>query len=188
MKPENGFLVRCLLLIALLLLPRLAAAQTPAQQIVNDAAAAMGGRERILAVRTLLLEGEGKEFSFGQGSSWSEMGQEASVWKVIGYRRSFDLTAGRSRFEQSRTPLYAFYAGHVPGKSTQGLDGAVAFNTNDEGRTNRVWAPRAIATQRVEYHRHPLTLLRAALDSGAVLSNPRTQGSERIVDIRLPNS
>ena len=188
MKPENGFLVRCLLLIALLLLPGFAAAQTPAQQIVADAAAAMGGRERILAVRTLLLEGEGKEFSFGQGSSWSEMGQEASVWKVIGYRRSFDLTAGRSRFEQSRTPLYAFYAGHVPGKSTQGLDGTVVFNTNDEGRTNRVWAPRAIATQRVEYHRHPLTLLRAALDPAAVLSNPRTQGAERIVDIRLPNS
>jgi glyoxylase-like metal-dependent hydrolase (beta-lactamase superfamily II) len=188
MKPENGFLVQCLLSIALLLLPGFAIAQTPAQQIVGDAAAAMGGREQILAVRTLLLEGEGKEFSFGQGSSWSEMGQEASVWKVIGYRRSFDLTAGRSRFEQSRTPLYAFFAGHVPGKSTQGLDGAVAFNTNDEGRANRVWAPRAIATQRVEYHRHPLTLLRAALDPAAVLSNPRTQGAERIVDIRLPNS
>ena len=139
MKPENGFLSRCLLLMALLLLPGSAIAQTPAQQIVDDAAAAMGGRERILAVRTLLLEGEGKEFSFGQGSSWSEMGQEASVWKVIGYRRSFDLTSGRSRFEQSRTPLYAFYAGHVPGKSAQGLDGAVAFNIVTKGEDNAAW-------------------------------------------------
>ena len=39
MKPENGFLSRCLLLIALLLLPGSAIAQTPAQQIVDDAAA-----------------------------------------------------------------------------------------------------------------------------------------------------
>jgi len=184
----NGFLSRCLLITAVVLVTASLDAQTPAQQIVDDAATALGGRDRILAVRTLLLQGEGKEFSFGQGSSWSEMGQEASVWKVMGYRRAYDLPGGRARFEQSRTPLYAFYAGHVPGKSSQGIDGAVPFNINDNGGANRVWAPRAVATQRVEYHRHPLTLLRVALDPAAQLSNPRTQASERLVDIRLPNS
>jgi glyoxylase-like metal-dependent hydrolase (beta-lactamase superfamily II) len=189
MRHHSTLLSRHLLVAAVLLLSAGAvSAQTSARGIVDDAATALGGRDRILAVRSLLLQGEGKEFSFGQGSSWSEMGQEASVWKVLGYRRAYDLSAGRARFEQSRTPLYAFYAGHVPGKSAQGLDGAVAFTLNASGAANRVWAPRAVATQRVEYHRHPLTLVRAALDPAAQLSNPRTQGAERLVDVRLPNS
>jgi glyoxylase-like metal-dependent hydrolase (beta-lactamase superfamily II) len=166
----------------------LAHAQVTPQQVVNDAAAAVGGRERILAVKTLLLQGEGKEFSFGQGSSWSEMGQEASVWKVMRYRRAYDVSAGRARFEQSRTPLYAFYAGHVPGKSAEGLDGDVAFGIGGSGAATRVWGARAVATRRVDYHRHPLTLLRAALDPAAQLTNARVQGSERLVDVRLPRS
>ena len=39
---------------------------TPEQQIVNDAAAALGGRERVQAVRTLTLEGEGTHYNLGQ--------------------------------------------------------------------------------------------------------------------------
>ena len=108
----------CLLVLSLMLYsPVTVQGQSQAQQVVNDAADALGGRDRVLAVKTLLVEGEGKEFSFGQGSSWTEMGQEASVWKVMGYRRAYDLTASRARFEQSRTALYAFFAGHIPGKS-----------------------------------------------------------------------
>jgi glyoxylase-like metal-dependent hydrolase (beta-lactamase superfamily II) len=175
-------------LLLVLLFSSAAHAQSQAQQIVNDAAAALGGRDRVLAVKTLLLEGEGKEFSFGQGSSWTEMGQEASVWKVMGYRRTYDLTASRARFEQSRTALYAFYAGHIPGKSVQAIDGDVAFNIGGRGGATRVWGERAVADQRVEYHRHPLTLVRAALDPAAQLSNGRAQGSERLVDVRLPRS
>ena len=38
-----------------MLLP--AAAQTPEQQIVNDAATALGGRDHVMAVKTMLLEG-----------------------------------------------------------------------------------------------------------------------------------
>ena len=188
MTRSDGWLSGCVLIAVALLVPRTAGAQVSPRQVVDDGVAAIGGRERLMAARSLLLQGEGKEFSFGQGSSWSEMGQEASVWKVLGYRRAYDLTATRARFEQSRTPLYAFYAGHVPGKSVQGLDGAVAFNINNNGGANRVWGARAVAAQRVEYHRHPLTLLRAALDPSAVLSNARSQGAEHLVDIRLPNS
>src|SRR5258705_8309402 len=179
---------RLVVLATLLVLPCQSLAQTSAPQIINDASAAIGGRERIEAAKTLLLEGVGKEFSFGQGSSWSEMGQEASAWKVLSYRRAYDLPAGRARFEQSRTPLYAFFAGHVPGQSVDGLDGDVAYSVGEAGDASRVWGTQPVNTRRVEFHRHPLTLLRAALDPGAQLSNARVQGSERLVDIRLPKS
>jgi len=179
----------CLLVLSLMLYsPVTVQGQSQAQQVVNDAADALGGRDRVLAVKTLLVEGEGKEFSFGQGSSWTEMGQEASVWKVMGYRRAYDLTASRARFEQSRTALYAFFAGHIPGKSVQAVDGDVAFNIGGSGAATRVWNERAVADQRVDYHRHPLTIVRAALDPAAALSNGRVQGAERLVDVRLPRS
>ena len=32
---------------------------TPEQQTVDDAAAALGGRDRLLAIKTLVIEGEG---------------------------------------------------------------------------------------------------------------------------------
>jgi len=188
LEPLHGSVPWRLVVSLLLLLPGPSPAQSPASRVVNDAASALGGRDRIAAARTLLLEGVGKEFSFGQGSSWSEMGQEASVWKVLSYRRAYDLPAGRARFEQSRTPLYAFFAGHIPGKSVEGLDGDVAYTVGDEGGASRMWGVQAVNTRRVEFHRHPLTLLRAALDPAAQLSNPRVQGSERLVDIRLPKN
>src|ERR1700748_1288238 len=36
-----------------------AGAQTTAQQIIDDAAGALGGRDRVVAVKTMLLEGAG---------------------------------------------------------------------------------------------------------------------------------
>ena len=44
-----------------LVLPAAGRAQTPEQQVVNDAAAALGGRDKILAVKTMLLEGAGSQ-------------------------------------------------------------------------------------------------------------------------------
>ncbi|MBI3049342.1 MAG: MBL fold metallo-hydrolase [Acidobacteria bacterium] len=182
----------CLSLLAMLVVVSFVSApvraQSSARQIIEDAAAALGGRERIQAVKTLVVEGQGKEFSFGQGARWSEMGQEASVWKVLSYRRAYELAGARARFEQTRTPLYAFYAGHLPGRSVEAVDGDVAFNIGASGAATRVWNRMAVDGQRVEFHRHPLTLLRAALDPAAQLANPRVQGSERLVDITLPAS
>ena len=167
------------------LVPAFASAQTPEQQILADAAAALGGRDRILAVRTLLLEGQGKDFSFGQGARPDEMGMQSDPWKVTGWKRAYDLSASRARFEQTRVSLDAFYAGPEPTRSVQGLDGTVAYDIGESGNPSRVWAPQAFAARRVEYLRHPLTLVRAALDPGATLANARTQGAERLVDVTL---
>ena len=40
--------------------------RSPEQQIVEDAAEALGGRDRILAIRTLTIEGEGTNGNLGQ--------------------------------------------------------------------------------------------------------------------------
>ena len=70
LEPLHGSVSWRLVVSLLLLLPGASLAQSPASRVVNDAASALGGRDRIAAARTLLLEGVGKEFSFGQGSSY----------------------------------------------------------------------------------------------------------------------
>ena len=172
---------------ALSLLPALVYAQASPQQVVDDAAAALGGKDRIQAVKTLVLEGQGKDFSFGQGARPDDMGSQSDPWKVTGYKRSYDLAAGRARFEQTRVSLDAFYAGPDPATSVQGIDGGVAYNIGETGTANRVWGKQEIDTRRVEMLRHPLTIVRVALDPAATLGNARTQGSERLVDGTLPS-
>jgi glyoxylase-like metal-dependent hydrolase (beta-lactamase superfamily II) len=186
-RVQRFFLLGLVLAGALWLARADTGAQTPEQQIVNDAAAALGGRDRIMAVRSLLLEGQGKDFSFGQGARPDEMGSESDPWKVTGYKRAYDLAAGRSRFEQTRVSLDAFYAGPDPAKSVQGIDGAVVYDVGETGNASRVWNRTAIDGRRAEALRHPLTLLRAALDPATRLSNARSQGHERLVDITVAN-
>src|SRR5262245_34281950 len=83
---------------------------TPEQQIVNDAAAALGGSERILAVKTLVLEGEGTNGNLGQ-----DMTPEATAqaFNLTGYRRAIDVAGGRARLEQTRTPNFTFFQGQA---------------------------------------------------------------------------
>ena len=55
------------------------AKQDPQKQIVDDAAAALGGRERILAAKTLILEGEGRNGNLGQDMTPEATGQGFTV-------------------------------------------------------------------------------------------------------------
>src|SRR2546427_13255791 len=79
-----------------------ASAQEPARQIVDDAAKALGGRERILALKTLLLEGGGHDFEIDQGLRWDELGMQSDVSQIRDYKRAYDLTNGRGRFAMTR--------------------------------------------------------------------------------------
>src|SRR5215510_13731755 len=60
----------------------------PKVPVVDDAASALGGRSRILAVKTLVIEGEGTNGNLGQ-----DMTMEATVqaFQLSGYKRSIDV-------------------------------------------------------------------------------------------------
>jgi hypothetical protein len=169
------------LLAAVLLVPGLQA-QSTEQQIVADAAAALGGRERVLAVRTLVVQGGGHDLNVGQSLRYDELGLQSDVWQIREYKRMYDLANGRARFEVVRASQYPYYQGIGADRVTQGLDGDVAFTIAPNGNATRVFGGQANA-RRIEYLRHPLTLVRAALDPSAKLSNGRTQGADRLVDV-----
>src|SRR5216110_2567362 len=95
---------------------------TPEQQIVNDAAAALGGRDRVLAVKTLVIEGDGMNGNLGQDMT---MDATSQAFQISGYKRTIDAAGGRSRIEQTRTPNFAYFQGQQPQKQVLGVDGEV---------------------------------------------------------------
>jgi glyoxylase-like metal-dependent hydrolase (beta-lactamase superfamily II) len=155
---------------------------TPEQQALADITQALGGRDRIASLATLVLEGEGTNWNVGQDMTIDATGQ---TFAVTGYRRAMDLTAGRMRIEQTRTPNFLYFQGQAPQTQVFGLDGAVAYAVAPSGTATRA-AAQAARDRLTEMHHHPLVLLRAALGDNATVSNVRTEGSEQLLDITLP--
>ena len=156
------------------------AAPSAEQQVIRDATAALGGRDRIAAVKTLVVTGEGTGYSVGSDKL---IDTTYRVYEVTGYKHAIDLTAGRALLEQTRTPTTANFAGQAPAKQVQGIDGDVAFNVAANGNRNRTANEVAVRARRANIYHHPLTILRAALDPAARIANVRTQGNETLVDV-----
>ena len=156
------------------------APQTPEQQFVDDAIAAIGGRSRVEAAKALTIQGEGVNYNLGQ-----DMKPDASTetFAITGYGRQVDLAANRQRIEQIRTPKFAYFQGPQPQKQIQAVDGAVAFNVNPAGEASRLPA-RAELDRRTEFFHHPLTTLHAALQPSTTVSNVRNVGVNRQADFK----
>jgi glyoxylase-like metal-dependent hydrolase (beta-lactamase superfamily II) len=166
--------------LALLALVTFACAQaTPEQQIISDAAEALGGRERIQAVKSLSVEGEGTHGNLGQDMTPDATGQ---TFTVTNYRRTVDVAGGRARVEQTRTPNFMYFQGPQPQKQVLGIDGEVGYNIAASGNTTRV-SNAAAKDRRADLYHHPLTIVRAALDPSAKVGNPRTLDNHSVVDI-----
>jgi len=153
--------------------------RTPEQQIVADAADALGGRDKILAVKTLVIEGEGTNANLGQDMTMEATSQQ---FVVSGYTRAIDVANVRARTGQTRTPNFPYFQGQAPQKQVFGIDGDVAYNVAPNGNATR--ASNAVANdRRLEFYHHPITIVRAALDPNAKLTNARPAGNERVVDV-----
>lgn len=151
---------------------------TPEMRVVNDAASAIGGKERIQAINTLMIEGEGENFNLGQNKSPDA---ELPVYKVTEFQRAIDFTNGRWRQEQTRVPN--FPTGNPnPQKQIAAVDGSIAFNVAADGTATRV-SDMAARDRRTELHHHPVGILRLALAQGAQLSNARKEGNFDAVDV-----
>ena len=153
-------------------------AQTAELKLVTGAAEALGGKDKILAVKTLTIEGSGIEPNVGQNPL-----PEAPLanWNVPEFKRTIDFSSGRMRVEKHRVAQFDF-ALATDVHQTLGLDGDIAFNVNPEGRAQR--ASDAVARdRRVEMLGNPIALVRAALDPSAKLSNLRKKGGEQMVDV-----
>jgi glyoxylase-like metal-dependent hydrolase (beta-lactamase superfamily II) len=168
----------CCVVLTLVMLSA-CARPTEEQRVINDTAAAIGGAERLRAVKTLVIEGEGMQYNLGQDVAPSASGQ---TFAVTEYRRAIDVANERARTDLSRVPKFTYWQGLAPQRQVQGIDKTVGYNVNASGAATRV-GQSAADDRRAELLRHPLVAVRAALDPAARVTRARRDGSESIVDV-----
>ena len=137
----------------------------PGMQMVNDAATALGGKERVLAVRSLVITGAGDNPNIGQNVTPDA---PLNIWRVTDFTRSIDLVNGRMRLRQVRSARFPYTLATIQ-HQTQGIDGDVAFNVAEPGAGVTPTAVRASAAvahdRRAEMLHNPVAAVRAALES-----------------------
>jgi len=155
---------------------------SPEQQVVNDAAEALGGATRIASATTMVIEGSGTQYNLGQDLTPDASGE---TFTVSAYRRAVDLDAGRARTELTRQPDFPYWQGPAAQQQVTGIDGAIGYNVAADGTASRV-ADAVASDRRTELLYHPVAAIRAAIDPAAVLGNLRTEGGETLIDVTPP--
>ena len=169
----------------------------PELQLVTRAADALGGRDRVMAVKTLQIVGYGELAYFNGGGNITGDPAAPQKWqKVLDYTRTIDLEHWRTRVQQRLKMdfVFASTAGQLGlNRTNETLDGDIAYNIGggflaapQAGTLQPQPAgPAAARQRRVELLAHPLTIVRAALDPSTKVSNLRKQGNLQLVDVTM---
>jgi glyoxylase-like metal-dependent hydrolase (beta-lactamase superfamily II) len=156
-----------------------------ARQVVTRAAEALGGADRIQALKTIRLRGYGHDpYQDGGSLITTEPTAPEKMTIITAYERVVDLANGRTRVraKQSRAFVFAAEAMMTGRPIDQRLDGDVAFDVAPSGAARR--ASKEAATQRrMELLANPIVAVRAALDSNSRIANRRTEGPATLVDV-----
>jgi glyoxylase-like metal-dependent hydrolase (beta-lactamase superfamily II) len=165
-------------------------------QLVTRAADALGGRERVMALKSLQIVGYGELAYFDGGGNITGDPSAPQKWqKALDYRRTIDLEHGRTRVQQRLKMDFVFASttGQLGlNRTSETLDGDVAYNVGGGFLAAQTGTPQpqpagpaAARQRRVELLAHPITIVRAALDPATKLSNLRKQGSLQLVDVTV---
>src|SRR6185436_3188364 len=198
MQNRIGFLLLTVGTIAALVVGLAGQGTAPERQLVTRAADALGGRDRLMAVKTLQIVGYGELAYFNGGGNITGDPAAPQKWqKVLEYTRTIDLEHWRTRVEQRLKMDFVFAStiGQLGlNRTSETLDGDVAYNIGggflaapSTGTPQpQPASPAAARQRRVEMLAHPITIVRAALDTRTRLSNLRKQGNLQLVDVTVP--
>ena len=153
-------------------------AQSPELAAIDGAAEALGGKARILALRTLVIEGAGTNPNIGQNRNPDD---PLPDWKVTDYRKTIDLANGRMRLEQRRQAEFPFSMANDV-RQNLALDGDIAFNVSPDGKATRA-SDTVARDRRFEMLGNPVAAVRAALDPAARLEHLRKEGNLQLIDL-----
>ena len=161
---------------------------------VARAATALGGRDRIEAVRNITLIGYGQyAYVYGAGNITGDPEAPLKYEAANDLRRVFDLEHGRYQQLERRNYLFPFAipSGHDFHLLNQILDGDIAYDVGPGG-ANRIfrWKDDVHQLDGVHMRRmwslnNPVALVRAALDPNNRLSNARRRAGLLLVDLIL---
>ena len=149
---------------------------------MNSAVDAVGGKDKILAVGTLTIEGEGTNPYLGQNLTPDA---PLPIWKVTGFKQTIDPEKGRMRLQQDRAAQFP-YGLATTVRQDRGLDGNVAWDNDEDGNAVRL-TERAALDRRIELLHHPIAILYAAFDQTAKVANYRERDNLELVDVTTAN-
>jgi glyoxylase-like metal-dependent hydrolase (beta-lactamase superfamily II) len=156
-----------------------------ARQVVARAAEALGGAERIQALRTMRLRGYGHDaYQDGGSLITTEPTAPEKMTILTAYERVIDLANDRTRVraKQSRAFVFAARAMMEGRPIDQSLDGTIAFDVAANGAPRRL-SSEVAARRRMELLANPIVAVRAALASGSRVADRRSEGGATLVDV-----
>jgi glyoxylase-like metal-dependent hydrolase (beta-lactamase superfamily II) len=154
-------------------------AQRAGKPLAEEVARAMGGRNNVLGVRTILLTGTGENYNLGQNRAPDV---NLPVWAVTKYVRALDLENGRWRQDQTREPRFPT-GNTAPQRQRVGFD-VVGYDITSDTSMRRVGA-RPTLDRRAELIYHPVGFVRAALQPGAQATEIAARGRMRALRLVL---
>jgi hypothetical protein len=154
--------------------------------VIDGAAEALGGRQRILALKSIKIEGYGQVAYQNGGGNISTSPDAPQKWvNVPEYEKIIDLANRRMRVRQRQHNAFVFASvdGYLGRNfAIAALDGDIAYNVGPDGRATRA-AAAAAAARRIDMLAHPISLVRAILEQRARVSNLRSEGSVDVLDV-----
>jgi len=169
-------------------------AQPSARWLLDQAAKALGGAERVRSVKNITLVGYGQyAYMFGGGRITGSPDAPEKYQAANDLRRVYDLERGRFQQLERRNMLFPFLAtfGHSFALNNLVLDNDVAFDVNgDKAARVARWSETPLQLDGVHMRRmwmlnNPIALVRAAMDPATELSMPRQEGRDTVIDMTL---
>src|SRR5947207_7230589 len=135
---------------------------TPEMRVTDGAAEALGGKDRILSLKTIKIYGYGQQAYQNGGGNITSSPDAPQKWiNVIGLERTIDLEHGRMRLQQRLVQDFVFaYARNMNGDArvNQTLDGDIPYNIGADGKAVR--APEAaVRARRIEMLNNPVSIV-----------------------------
>jgi hypothetical protein len=130
----------------------------PAIRVLDNAVEALGGKQKILAIKTLKIERYGQAAYQNGGGDISSSPDAPQKWvNIPEYEKIVDLENRRMRVRQRQHSHFVFAsaAGYL-GRNVAiaGIDGDIAYNVGADGRATRAGAAAA-AARRIDMLTHP---------------------------------
>lgn len=151
----------CLVAALMMLVVEHAVAQQTARQLLEEAAEAMGGLERLRSIDNFVLTGFGQSLNQQGGGNLSpDPRAPAKLQAVIDAERAFDLSNGRAVYRSRANTLFPFAIDRGRDRSNQLQTG-------------------------IDMLDHPLPALRAALARGTVLGPVRVEDDLNVVEFTV---
>jgi glyoxylase-like metal-dependent hydrolase (beta-lactamase superfamily II) len=124
---------------------------------LDAVATAMGGRTRIMAVKTVSMVGRGFNYNLGQNPGPND---SLPMYEVTEFRRIADFAQGRWRVEQSRVPRF-ITANAATQRQISAGDKQVGFDVLPDGSA-RAATGRLLSDPRNDLVHHPIGFLQTA--------------------------